>query len=64
MSAGVAPETQVRRCYDEIWNKVDVSVVPRVLAPDFTFTGDLIADLWVLGDLHGLHAKLAAHAGA
>jgi steroid delta-isomerase-like uncharacterized protein len=129
------PARQVRRFYDEIWNRPDVSVVPEVLAPDFTFrgslgstrvghaefidyvryvtdaladyrcdietlvteedraaarmtfsgvhratflgvratgrrvswagaafftfTGELVSDLWVLGDLHGLHAQLA-----
>lgn len=126
---------QVRRFYDEIWNRQDLAVVPAVLAPDvtfrgslgavrtghaefvdyvrevtgaladyrcdietlvaadgraaarmtfsgvhhatflgvppsgrrvswagaafFTFTGELVGDLWVLGDLHGLHAQLA-----
>ncbi len=25
----------------------------------FTFTGDLVQDLWVLGDLHDLHRQLA-----
>jgi steroid delta-isomerase-like uncharacterized protein len=127
-------EEQVRRFYDEIWNRQDVSVVPEVLAPNvtfrgslgpakvghdefidylryvtdalagyrcdietlvaegdrvavrmmfsgvhlatfldvpptgrrvswagaafFTFTDGLVSDLWVLGDLHGLHAQL------
>jgi steroid delta-isomerase-like uncharacterized protein len=35
------PDAQVRRFYDEIWNRPDVSVVPEILAPDFTFRGSL-----------------------
>jgi steroid delta-isomerase-like uncharacterized protein len=129
------PDRQVRRFYDDIWNRQDVSVVPEVLAPDvhfrgslgptmvghaafvdyvrsvtdaladyrcdietlitqddraaarmmfsgvhratfldvpatgrrvswagaafFQFTGGLVSDLWVLGDLHGLHTQLS-----
>lgn len=35
------PERQVRRFYDEIWNRPDLTVVPEILAPDFTFRGSL-----------------------
>jgi steroid delta-isomerase-like uncharacterized protein len=35
------PETQVRRFYDEIWNRLDLAVVPQVLAPEVTFRGSL-----------------------
>lgn len=127
-------KVQVRRFYEEIWNRPDLSVVPEVLSPVvsfrgslgsvrvghdafcdyvrevtgaladyrcdietlvaeddrvvarmefsglhrarflgveptgrrvswagaafFTFDGGLVSDLWVLGDLHGLHARL------
>jgi steroid delta-isomerase-like uncharacterized protein len=32
---------QVRRFYDEIWNRKNISIVPEVLAPDVTFRGSL-----------------------
>lgn len=32
-------------------------------APFFTFEGDRVRDLWVLGDVHGLIEQLKAHAG-
>jgi len=35
------PDAQVRRFYHEIWNRPDVSVVPEILAPGFTFRGSL-----------------------
>lgn len=31
----------VRRFYDEIWNRPDLSAVPEILAPDVTFRGSL-----------------------
>jgi steroid delta-isomerase-like uncharacterized protein len=34
-------DRQVRRFYDEIWNRPDLSVVPEILAPDVTFRGSL-----------------------
>jgi len=33
-------------------------------APIFTFDGDLVRDLWVLGDIHGLIARLKGAPGA
>lgn len=33
-------------------------------APFFTFEGDKVRDLWVLGDVHGLIEQLKAHAAA
>ena len=32
---------QVRRFYDDIWNRVDLAAIPDVLAPDVTFRGSL-----------------------
>src|SRR5262245_2131425 len=32
---------QVRRFYDEIWNRADLSVIPDLLAADVTFRGSL-----------------------
>ena len=33
-------------------------------APIFTFDGELVRDLWVLGDIHGLIARLKGASGA
>jgi steroid delta-isomerase-like uncharacterized protein len=41
VTSGANPQTQVRRFYDEIWNRPDVAVVPEILAPDVTFRGSL-----------------------
>jgi steroid delta-isomerase-like uncharacterized protein len=35
------PETQVRRFYDSIWNRLELAAVPEVLAPAVTFRGSL-----------------------
>lgn len=32
---------QVRRFYDDIWNRVDLAAIPDVLAPDVAFRGSL-----------------------
>lgn len=32
---------QVRRFYDEIWNRADLGVIPELLAVDVTFRGSL-----------------------
>ncbi|HEU0288216.1 MAG TPA: ester cyclase [Nocardioidaceae bacterium] len=32
---------QVRRFYDDIWNRVDLAAIPDVLAPEVTFRGSL-----------------------
>jgi steroid delta-isomerase-like uncharacterized protein len=32
---------QVRRFYDEIWNRPDTSVIPEILTPSVTFRGSL-----------------------
>lgn len=31
----------VRRFYEELWNRPDLTVIPEVLAPDVTFRGSL-----------------------
>jgi predicted ester cyclase len=36
---------QVRRFYDEIWNRIDLTVIPDVLAPDVTIRGSLRAEM-------------------
>ena len=43
--AGSAQKEAVRVFYKELWDKVDVSLVPRLFHPDFTFRGSLGPEL-------------------
>ena len=36
---------QVRRFYEDIWNRVDLTAIPDVLTPDVTFRGSLGPEL-------------------
>lgn len=52
----------VRRFYEVLWDAQDHGAIPTLLHEDFTLVGGLISDLWVLGDLKGLEARLAGAA--
>jgi steroid delta-isomerase-like uncharacterized protein len=45
-------ERAVARFYDDIWNLLDLSVIPELLAPNLTFRGSL-------GDVRTGHAEFA-----
>jgi hypothetical protein len=49
--AGSRQKEGVRVFYKEMWDRADTALI-------FTFDGERVRDLWVLGDIHGLIGRL------